>query len=155
MDDKLLAPCGLYCGVCAVYQATQSGDQRLKQRLLEFYQGQLPGGEAMALADIHCQGCLSSQTFAYCRHCPVRLCARDRGLEGCHQCGQFPCLFIESFPHPLGKRAILRAVPRWRELGTEQWVREELRRYQCPHCGRQLFRGARRCPQCRQAMDLD
>ncbi|MBI5524391.1 MAG: DUF3795 domain-containing protein [Desulfarculus sp.] len=155
MDEKLLAPCGLFCGVCAVYQATQNGDQRLKERLLEAYRGQLPGGGAMTMEDINCQGCLSGQTFAYCRHCPVRACTRDQGLEGCHQCPRFPCLFIDSFPQPLGKKTILRAVPRWRELPTGQWIQEEIRRYQCPRCGRQLFRGARRCPDCREPVDLD
>jgi hypothetical protein len=155
MNKDLLAPCGLYCGVCAVYQATRSGDQRLKQRLLQVYRGLLPNGGQMTLEDINCQGCLSRETFAYCRHCPVRLCALDRGLEGCHQCAQFPCLFIESFPSPTGKRTILRAVPSWRELPSEQWVAAELARYQCPQCQRQLFREARRCPDCQTLVDLD
>ena len=154
MNDELLAPCGLYCEVCAVYQATLRDDQRLKQRLLESYQGRLPEGGEMTLADVHCLGCLSAETFAYCRHCPVRLCTRDQGLEGCHQCGRFPCLFIDSFPLPEGKAAILRAVPRWRQVPTAQWVPEELRRYQCPQCQRQLFRGARRCAGCHSLVNL-
>ncbi|MFH1035188.1 MAG: DUF3795 domain-containing protein [Pseudomonadota bacterium] len=154
MPDPLLAPCGLYCGTCAVYQATVNDDTRLRQKLLEAYKGRLPGGGEMTLADVHCLGCLSTETFAYCRHCPVRLCARDQGLEGCHQCQRFPCLFIESFPMPEAKQVILRAVPRWRQLPTAQWVAEELARYQCPQCQSQLFRGARRCPHCRASLDL-
>ena len=155
MDERLLAPCGLYCGVYAVYQVTQNQDQRLGGRILEAHQGKLPMGGAMTLQDIACQGCLSGQTFAYCQHCPVRLCSKERGLEGCHQCGQFPCLFMESFPHPTGKKVILRAVPGRRQVGAEEWARRALRRYQCPRCGQQLFMGARRCPGCQENVDLD
>jgi predicted RNA-binding Zn-ribbon protein involved in translation (DUF1610 family) len=56
---------------------------------------------------------------------------------------------------PVGKRVILRAIPAWREKGTERWVREEEERYHCPDCGHRLFRGAKRCNRCKRAVDLD
>jgi predicted RNA-binding Zn-ribbon protein involved in translation (DUF1610 family) len=55
----------------------------------------------------------------------------------------------------VGKKVILRAIPYWRDHGTEQWVAEEERRYICPSCGHQLFRGAKRCNECKQTVDLD
>ena len=50
---------------------------------------------------------------------------------------------------------ILRAIPYWREHGTEKWIADEEARYVCPECGNKLFRGAQRCNQCKTAVDLD
>ena len=33
INQELVAPCGLYCGVCGIYCATASGDQPLKEKL--------------------------------------------------------------------------------------------------------------------------
>lgn len=29
-NKDLMAPCGLYCGVCAIYMATRDGNEQLK-----------------------------------------------------------------------------------------------------------------------------
>ncbi|MDY6966597.1 MAG: DUF3795 domain-containing protein [Halobacteriota archaeon] len=105
--------------------------------------------------DIRCKGCLSDQLFVYCQVCSIRSCTDKRGIAGCHQCDDFPCKFIKSFPLPVGKKVILRAIPTRRKLGTEKWVEEEEERYHCPSCGYKLFRGAKRCRNCKEPVDLD
>jgi predicted RNA-binding Zn-ribbon protein involved in translation (DUF1610 family) len=62
---------------------------------------------------------------------------------------------IEEFPIPVGKKVILRAIPYWREKGTEKWFRDEEARYICPECGHKLFRGAKRRNRCKTPIDLD
>jgi len=149
MQEKkeLAAPCGLYCGVCAVYMAHRDNNLEFKQRLTTVYN--------VGVDDIRCKGCLSDEPFVYCHTCTIRACVIEKGIEGCHQCDDFPCKSIEDFPLPVGKRVILRAIPTWRELGTERWMEEEERHYHCPHCGYALFRGARRCRNCKEPVDLD
>lgn len=144
---KLAAPCGLYCGVCGVYIAHRDNNAKFKERLTTVYN--------VAVDEIKCQGCLSDELFGFCRTCPIRSCALQKGIDGCHQCPDFPCQFIDNFPLPVGKKVILRAIPTWRELGTERFMDEEEKRYHCPHCGYILFRGARRCRQCRHPVDVD
>lgn len=146
-DKKLLAPCGLYCGVCAILIADRDDNLKFKERLTGVY--------GVEVEDIRCKGCLSDDVFKYCTVCPIRDCARARGLEGCHECEEFPCRFVEEFPLEVGKRVMLRAIPRWREIGTERWVEEEIDRYHCPQCGYPLFRGAKRCRNCRAPVDVD
>lgn len=55
----------------------------------------------------------------------------------------------------VGKKVILRAIPYWREVGTEKWVRDEEARYVCPVCGNRVFRGVVRCNRCKEELDLD
>ena len=147
IKKQLLAPCGLYCGVCAIMIAHRDNNQKLKERLAPIY-GVSPEG-------IRCQGCLSSEVFAYCTICPIKACTKQKGYEGCHQCNEFPCEHIRNFPVPVGQKVIMRAVPQRRDIGTEKWVEAEEKRYQCPNCGNHLFRGAKRCNLCKEAVDLD
>jgi hypothetical protein len=147
IKKELLAPCGLYCGVCGILLATREGNEKFKEKLAGVYN--LPPEQ------ITCEGCLSEKPFAYCQVCNIKACTRERGYEGCHQCADFPCAAIDSFPMPVGKKVILRTIPAWRELGTEAWVEAEEKRYHCPNCGYELFRGAKRCRKCQTPVDVD
>ena len=151
VKKELLAPCGLYCGVCSIYIAHRDNNLKFKEKLLPIYKS-----FAKSVDDIACTGCLSDGiVFPVCRSCPIKKCSQDKGINGCHQCNDFPCKFIENFPIQVGKKVILRAIPTWRELGTEKWVEEEEKRYHCPDCGNPLFRGAKRCNKCGIAVDVD
>ncbi len=155
IDSNLLAPCGLYCGVCAVFYATKDNNQKFRERLLGVFKGKLPNSENLTAEDILCEGCLSEQPFLYCEKCLIRECTTSRGYIGCHECDDFPCLYIENFPIPVGKKVIMRTVPYWRQVGTEKFVQDEEARYQCPECGHKLFRGAKRCNRCKIEVELD
>jgi hypothetical protein len=133
--------------VCGVYIATRDNNQKFKEKLTTVYN--------VPVEQIDCQGCLSNRVFPYCQVCPIKSCARDKKIEGCFQCGDFPCKLIDEFPIPVGKKVIMRAVPEWKELGTEKWMEAEEKRYTCPVCGNPAFRGAKRCRNCGNAVDLD
>jgi hypothetical protein len=108
INPKFLAPCGLYCGVCAVLYATRENNLKFKERLVGLYKGKLPESAELSVEDIHCKGCLSEEPFMYCRKCDIKDCTTRKGYSGCHECGDFPCSLIEHFPMPVGKRVILR-----------------------------------------------
>jgi hypothetical protein len=147
MNKELAAPCGLYCGVCGIHIAWRDNNEKFKEKLAPVY-GVKP-------EDLVCDGCLSDRVFGYCQVCPIKSCSSDKKIEGCHQCTDFPCKFIDNFPVAVGKKVILRSVPRRREISTEQWMAEEDKRYTCPHCGHPAFRGAKRCRQCGNLIDLE
>ena len=155
INEEFLAPCGLYCGVCAVYYATRDKNRKFKERLVGVYRGKLPDSESLSVEDIYCEGCLSKKPFGYCEECFIRDCTQSKGYAGCHECNDFPCHFIEDFPVPVGKKVIMRAIPYWRKWGTEKWVHDEETRYMCPECSHKLFRGAKRCNKCKTVVDLD
>ena len=161
VNRELVGPCGLYCGVCAIYIADRDDNRKLKEKLVALYKGEtpgkgvLPGGEDLTVEDIRCKGCRSDEIFVYCRRCPIRDCVGEREYEGCYQCDDFPCSHIDNFPMTVGKKVILRAVPYWREAGLERFIRDEEARYVCPECGNKVFRGVMRCNRCGTALDLD
>ena len=161
INQDFVSPCGLYCGVCAIYIAHRDNNQKLKEKLVHLYKGGtegkgcLPNSESMSVKDIRCGGCLSDELFLHCKQCEIRSCTREKGYSGCHQCDQFPCGHIVNFPMTVGKKVILRTVPYRREVGTEKWVEDEEARYICPECGNKVFRGAERCNKCKVKLDLD
>ncbi len=147
VDPNLLAPCGLYCGVCGVYVASRDGNEKFKAKLSTVY-GVQP-------EEVHCLGCMSDTRWKFCDQCLIRDCAQGKGYVGCHECDDWPCTYIDNFPIEVGQKVIMRAIPQWREMGTEGWVEAEEKRYLCPECGTALFRGAKRCRQCKTPVDLD
>ena len=153
INKDLLAPCGLYCGVCAIHIADRDNNLKFKEKLVDVYKP-----FTKSIEDIKCSGCLSENQeniFGYCQTCPIRDCVISNGFNGCYQCDDFPCKIIERFPFPVGKKVILRAIPRWKEIGTEKWVEEEEKRYHCPECDNFLFRGAKRCNKCGISVNVD
>jgi predicted RNA-binding Zn-ribbon protein involved in translation (DUF1610 family) len=161
INRDLIAPCGLYCGVCAIYIAHRDNNHKFKERLANLYKGNvagkgtLPNSENLTADDIRCRGCLSDERFMHCRQCGIRNCKKEKGFTGCHQCDEFPCHHIENFPMTIGKKVILRAIPYWREVGTKKWIQDEESRYICPECGNKVFRGAVKCNKCKEQLDLD
>ena len=147
VNRDLLAYCGLYCGVCGIYIAHRDQSEKFKERLAPVY--------GVGAEEIKCRGCRSDEPFTYCKVCSIKSCNREKGYEGCHQCSDFPCSLIEEFPNEVAQKVMLRAVPQWREMGTEKWVKAEEVRYSCPECGVALFRGAKRCRQCKAPVDQD
>ncbi len=161
INPNFISPCGLYCGVCAIYIAHREANQKFKERLVNVYKGNVPGkgtlpnSDELSIEDINCCGCLSDEQFLHCRQCEIRDCTKQKGYTGCHQCDEFPCQHIEDFPMTVGKKVILRAIPYWREVGTEKWIQDEEARYICPECGNKVFRGVVRCNQCKANLNLD
>jgi len=155
VKQEFLAPCGLYCGVCGVLIATRDENEPFLEKLKGFYQSKVAGLDQLTTDDLKCAGCLSDTVSFFCRNCNIKNCAAEKGIAGCHACDDFPCSQIDDFPVPVGKRVILRAIPYWREHGTEKWVADEEARYICPQCGHSLFRGAKRCNICKLEVDLD
>ena len=155
IHPEYTAPCGLYCGVCRILHATQEDDHTLLERLVRVFARRLPEMASVSADDLLCDGCLSARRSVFCRECSIRECVREKGFQGCHECTDFPCQFVEEFSIPVGKKVIVRTIPYWRTHGTEQWVAAEEKRYRCPECGERLFRGAQQCGRCKSPVDVD
>ncbi|OLS12883.1 MAG: hypothetical protein RBG13Loki_3518 [Promethearchaeota archaeon CR_4] len=151
-NESLLAPCGLYCGVCGIYIATRDGNEELRQKLSKFY--------GTKVVETACRGCMQPEPadcqFPICGACVIRNCVKGKELQSCAQCKKFPCEKISNFPLPVARQFMSEAIPLWRslcmELGTETgnraFARSQIERFSCKNCGRSLFRGATWCKAC-------
>lgn len=150
VNRELLAPCGLYCGVCGAYLATRTDNPKLRQGMAQVY--------GCAPEDINCLGCLSDVRYKHCEDCAIRDCAQSKGYTGCHQCGEFPCDKIEAldaaFPDTPAGREVRRAIAAWRDLDDEAFAAAQEARWTCRSCGARLMRGQKICHQCRETVVL-
>jgi hypothetical protein len=88
---RTVAPCGLICSECEAYRATPTNDTRaIAAVAVEWSQRY---GITFSPDDIWCDGCTSAseRTARHTRECPVRPCARRRGLATCAECGDYCC----------------------------------------------------------------
>ena len=144
VNPNLLAPCGLYCGVCGIYYADKKQDEKLKRKLAKAY--------FCKPEQIECDGCLSDNKYFFCKSCSIRRCVQKKGLAGCHQCEDFPCRRITKFPVDAAKNFMLKSIPVWKESTDAEYVAWEEKNWTCTECGTLAFRGAQRCPKCKAEM---
>lgn len=137
MSKDLFGYCGLYCGGCRVYQATQAGKP-------EHYEDGSP---------MVCTGCRSQGPVAvWCdTQCSIKNCCREKGLENCLLCSENPCEkmkgFMEDPAYPYHLE-VQENMKRLREVGPEQWEREMQARYRCKSCAHQFNWFEKTCSAC-------
>ena len=60
--EQLVAVCGLYCGACPMYLATQSKDEQKQNALLKQFSS---GPMKLKLEDLLCDGCIGNGRVAF------------------------------------------------------------------------------------------
>jgi hypothetical protein len=131
--------CGLYCGACPILAANERGE--VEKRAAE-------GGVKPEV--LRCLGCKSETIAVFCVDCEMRQCARDRGIDSCGECGEYPCKMLESFradEHP-HHSVVLKNLERMKEKGPDAWLEEQKARWSCPACGARFTWYDDRCPEC-------
>ena len=77
VKEELLSPCGLYCGVCAVYIAHRDNNLKFKKILAKGLYGPL----ITKVEDVQCEGCLSPWIVSKtCQMCVIRPCVQRKGF---------------------------------------------------------------------------
>ena len=125
--EKLVAPCGLYCGCCYIYKA--SYDKALAEDIAR--------KRGIKSEKVRCLGCMEEK--GACKMlfngavCPTYECAvNQKGLRFCYECEDFPCLKLapaadraQEIPHNM-KIYNLISIQR---TGLEKWLEEAERRW--------------------------
>ncbi len=142
MDFRYDTYCGLNCGACPVLGANERGDEEWLRKAAE--------EDECTIDDLRCHGCKTDSTAMYCTGCEMRFCAKDKGLEYCSECTDFPCEIITDFrndrhPH---HSAIFKNLRTIREKGLKTWLEEERVRWLCPECGTRFYWYSQYCSGC-------
>ena len=134
MEYQLDGYCGLYCGACPVLLASQAGT-----------------------GEVTCQGCKSDQIKAgWCSVCTLKACAREKGLDFCYQCEQYPCEDLEAFKTDLNypyHQEIYAYMEVIAQEGKAAWLEQIKTRWTCPQCGQKASWWDLACKNCGQALN--
>lgn len=95
---KLQAYCGLDCGECEAYIATQADDRAGLEETARKWAKQFGGGVGTWEACV-CDGCSSGRrtSAAHAATCAIRLCATKRGVLTCAHCADYGCATLQQF----------------------------------------------------------
>ncbi len=140
MELKHDAYCGLYCGSCTAFMATQENKTK-----------ELAGQWQKEEEDIICYGCKSDKVASFCRTCALKECARKKGLEFCYQCTDYPCDRLDEFrnsaqyPYHIEVYDYLQTI---KQHGITHWLKAMETRWSCAACGRAHDWFTQTCPDC-------
>lgn len=142
-DRVLVGRCGMYCGSCPVYRASNDMDEK---RAFE-----LSFSTRCTIDQIKCEGCGSPDRFALCMRCVFRKCAEDRGLESCGLCPEFPCESLTRFYCEDRRRQgeAEKNARRIRDAGIDKWLDEADARWRCKHCDSKIAYDMKACRICK------
>jgi hypothetical protein len=95
---KIQAYCGLDCGKCEAYIATQKNDRAGLEATAIKWAAQFGGGVISGDACV-CDGCSTGKraSTAHCATCAIRLCASKRGVVTCAHCPDYGCGTVKQF----------------------------------------------------------
>jgi hypothetical protein len=147
--ERLVAPCGLYCGACPMYLASQEKDEeKIKARMQQFASGKMQFKQE----DLLCDGCIANGRVAvFCRKCAIRACAAGKSnVTRCSDCTDFPCSRITNFNNDgmLHHSEVLDNLRHIREMGMKEWTKYEEDRWRCPQCRTSLSWYDKACSKC-------
>lgn len=126
MDKQYICYCGLYCENCAVKARIDPAAKILYKEMktagFEEIIHLIPGGAGFwpFLKDMAENGtCTSCCEGSGIPDCAVRICAKEKGVEMCAECKEYPCGHIEEFYH--GHPFVKKDNDLIREKGREAW----------------------------------
>ena len=95
---KIQAYCGLDCGECEAYIATQNNDRAGLEATAKKWAQQF-GGNLVAAEACICDGCSSGKraSTVHAATCAIRLCASKRQVVTCAHCADYGCETVKQF----------------------------------------------------------
>jgi len=87
--------CGHDCARCITYMATLRNDDNLRRQSQSFYKEQF--GLDIPFEKINCEGGRSQNVFELCKGCPFVKCCKERSVDSCSKCPEYPCKEISDY----------------------------------------------------------
>ena len=148
-NEKLVSPCGTYCGACFAYIATQEDNP---ERLASGF-GTGGGFKPTSLTNMQCDGCRGGgRVLSHVPKCAIRECAATKTKTGrCSECEEFPCSRLTEFSGDgmLHRALVMENLRQLRAVGIKDWAQQEYDRWACPKCGGRIAWYDPECPKCK------
>ena len=148
-NEYLVSPCGLYCGACSAYIATQRAKEQGTAAKPE------SGAKKPSMGNMQCDGCLGGGRIApHASSCAIKECAASKSKNRlCSDCPEFPCDRITDFnndgiPH---HGEVLENLRQLKAMGLTEWAKHEEDRWRCSKCRTMLSWYDAECPSCKNS----
>lgn len=93
--NEIIAYCGLDCGKCEAFLATQKNDRAELERVAQKWS---EGNTKLTVEDVTCDGCFGKRVSKYAQSsCAIRACGIDKKVKNCAYCGEYKCEKIAKF----------------------------------------------------------
>lgn len=128
-DKQTAAVCGLLCKSCGIYIATMDNNTVLLNRMAEHFK--------VPEEQVKCNGCRSNILSAHCKKCYFRECSKNKEVEFCSECNDYPCSELKDFQVKMPHRIeLFQSLDRIKEVGWEKWYDETVARHTCTKCNK-------------------
>jgi hypothetical protein len=129
---RLVGYCGLYCGLCAhrnrIPQRAELLQETLHEEGMDSWYTFIPSMKKTFpvfwkfLGDLKKMDC-TCRTGGGPPDCKIRVCAKEKDVDTCPLCEEYPCKLIEG----LGEHyvMVIQDGKRLRKIGLEAWVKEQ------------------------------
>lgn len=87
--------CGHDCSRCVIYFASRTDDAKMRGIAAKLYKATF--GIDLPEEEFMCAGGRSDKLFAPCRECPFRNCCREKGIDSCDECAEYPCRELSEY----------------------------------------------------------
>jgi len=119
MNEELIAPCGMNCGICSGYLAFKH-DVKSKGIRMAYCSGCRPRDKKCAFLKKRCNLLLSGQ------------------LQYCYECQDYPCeglRHIDKRYRALYRMSMIENLEYIGKNGVGQFLEKEEEKWKCPECG--------------------
>jgi hypothetical protein len=116
MEAKLIAPCGMNCGICLAYFGYRMDGKKRKDP---------------------CIGCRSAKKncafiIKRCKYLP------QKEVEFCYECDDFPCENLKKLDRRYRTRFSMSMIENLEFIktqGMDEFLEHQEKQYECPECG--------------------
>jgi len=111
---EMIGCCGYNCHLCAA----RSDDPKLRQKMVDGWKKYL-GLQNYTAENVRCDGCRGNGRLAD-KECKARPCAREKGVEFCAYCDEFPC---DKVKHLIASREgfLMKLFPKTSDMTEEEY----------------------------------
>jgi hypothetical protein len=118
VEEKLVAPCGMNCGVCISYLAMKNDLER------------------KGFHKKYCMGCLPCSNSCSLKRSCRKL--SDGSVRFCFECGDYPCKKLKALDKRYRTKyhmSMLENLEYIKKHGVEKFLEKEEEKWRCPCCG--------------------
>lgn len=125
MEPVMFAPCGMNCTVCYKHCSHKKP----------------------------CMGCLNSDQGKpeHCRKCRIKDCIKEKGMNYCYECSEYPCRWIKALEKSYKTRyhaSLLENSRVVKASGLTFFMQKQKENYTCPVCGGIISIHDSECSEC-------